>query len=559
MTTLPPDTPNKRPADAQKPADALSHQERVYFEMFRAIEQLGRKLEKAEAERYLLSRRLGDIEASAEKDEETGRYYLPAKIEPMISAPPQGLSGAAKGSIAASFVFALLALGAVVMQDMPQKSAGQQMAAIDALLKQGGETLTAARGEWHRRTVGDVPAPAAVTPATEIAEAPAAPAQAETAPAEMALAVEPTLQAEAETLAEVAPASAPAAAEFTVVSPPVQLVQAEQPPALTMEVAEQTAYLREAMAAVPPAEAHEEDAEDFSEHLAEALGDLHGEVTEVSEAAPDVVAVTEDANNIAEEVTAAADDAAFTVASEPAAPQVTEVAEAPTPAVKAEEAPKAKVAAVESKPAPASAAKPVYTPPATAAGLPRVSRDETLPPALMAMQERAFEGVPEAQHDLAAIYAEGQRVPKSYLRARAWFAWAAATGLANAHYNLAVMDQQGLGGPVNMPAALGHYTKAADLGHPEAMYNLGLYYTDKRNNGYNAARGVAFFKRAANAGMVQAAYNLGVIYEGDMLGKADIQSALEWYGVAAGDGNTDAARAVTRLSRLQTQRAAAGQ
>ncbi len=525
MTTLPPDTPPQRPADAQKPADALSHQERVYFEMFRAIEQLGRKLEKAEAERYLLARRLGDIEASAEKDEATGRYYLPAKIEPMAPAAPQGLSGAARGSIAASLVFALLALGAVVMQDLPQKSAGPQVAAIDTLLKQGGETQTAARGEWHR---------------------PAADAPAETADAQM---TEPTLQAEAATLAEVAPASAPAAAELMVAAPPVQRVQMDQPPALTMDVAEQTTYLREAMAAVPPADIHEEDAEDFSEHLAEALGDLHGDDAGVA-AAPEAAAMTEEDSDIAEEATAAADDAAFTVVREPAVPQIT---------VMSEEKPKAKTTAVGASPAPTAAAKPAYAPPATAAGLPRVSRDETLPPALMAMQERAFEGVPEAQHDLAAIYAEGRRVPKSYARARAWFAWAAATGLANAHYNLGVMDQQGLGGAVNMPAALGHYTKAADLGHPEAMYNLGLYYTDKRNNGYNAARGVAFFKRAANAGMTQAAYNLGVIYEGDMLGKPDIQSALEWYGVAAGDGNTDAARAVKRLSRLQTSRAAAAQ
>lgn len=536
MSTLPPDTPNKYTA-AQKPADALSHQERVYFEMFRAIEQLGRKLEKAEAERYLLARRLGDIEASAEKDEATGRYYLPAKIEPALAPPPHRLSGMAKGSIAASLVFALLALGVVVAQDMPQKSGAQQIAAIDTLLKQGGDTVTAARSEWHR----PVPAGAALDDIT----------------------LSDTTEAAA--LAEVAPAAAAVDADVTAALPAEALVQAEQPPALSVETSEQTSYLREAAAADPM----EEDTEDFNEHLAEALGDLH-----VAPAQDAAIEADTAAADMAEIVTAEAGEA-YTVAAEPEVSEITEVAEAPAdekplekpaiaevvvaevPAVppvmaappKASEKQPAKIAAVENKPV---AQKSAPLQPATLnTGLPRVSRDESLPPALMAMQERAFEGVAEAQHDLAAIYAEGRRVPQNYTRARAWFGWAAAAGVANAHYNLAVMDQQGLGAPANMPAALGHYIKAADLGHPEAMYNLGLYYTDKRSDGYNAASGVAYFKRAANAGMTQAAYNLGVIYESDMLGKQDIQSAQEWYGVAANDGNAEAERAVHRLARIK--------
>ncbi len=541
MSTLPPDTPNKHTA-VQKPADALSHQERVYFEMFRAIEQLGRKLEKAEAERYLLSRRLGDIEASAEKDEATGRYYLPAKIEPAFAAPPHRLSGAAKGSIAASLVFALLALGVVVSQDVPQKSGVQQIAAIDTLLKQGGETLAEARSEWHRPAQG-APALGDVTLNDSTA---------------------------AEALAAVAPAAAPTGADITAIVPSEELVQAEQPPALSVETSEQTSYLREAAAADPL----EEDIEEFNEHLADALDDLHAAPAQdaLAEAAPADM-------DMAEVVTAEAGEA-YTVAAEAETPDVTEVAEtaaapaytapamadvvvAEVPAVapvmaappKPAEKPAAKTAAVENKSAVENKLAVQKSEPLSSAtlnaGLPRVSRDESLPPALMLMQERAFEGVAEAQHDLAAIYAEGRRVPQNYIRARAWFGRAAAAGVANAHYNLAVMEQQGLGAPANMPAALGHYTRAADLGHPEAMYNLGLYYTDKRSNGYNAASGVAYFKRAANAGMTQAAYNLGVIYESDMLGKQDIQSAQEWYSVAANDGNADAERAVRRLARIK--------
>lgn len=483
MTKLPPDTQNPTTAAPQKPAEALSHQERVYFEMFRAIEQLGRKLEKAEAERYMLSCRLADIESSAQKDETTGRYYLPAQIIPQAAAAPQGLSRLAKGSIAASLVIALMSLGAVVMQDMPQKTERVQIAYSESVKTPRADTQTV----WARNAepaAEDVPAVQ-----TASAETPAA-------------AAEP--------------------------APQVDVSE------LTAQASEETTYLREAIADAPadtPIATHDEEAEDFDAHLAEALEDLPAETAETAS-----VAAEEAVETVPEE----------TATVEPAPAQTA----APVQIAAAETKKQPEHAAA--KPVPAKQAVPQVT-----TSLPRVSRDESLPPALMAMQERAFEGVPEAQHDLAAIYAEGRRVRRDYNRARSWFAWAAAAGVANAHYNLAVMNHQGLGAPVNMPAALGHYSKAADLGHPEAMYNLGLYYTDKRSNGYNAARGVAFFKRAANAGVTQAAYNLGVIYESDMLGKPDIQSALEWYAVAAEEGNDDASLAVRRLKRQLSLRAAA--
>lgn len=478
MTKLPPDMKSPNAATPDKPAEALSHQERVYFEMFRAIEQLGRKLEKAEAERYMLSCRLADIESSAQKDEATGRYYLPAQIVPQAAAAPQGLSRLARGAIAASLVIALLSLGAVVMQDMPQKPERVQMAQAD--------NTAAPRVDAPAAWVRNEPAQAAVNETADVA--------------------------------------APVEAAATAAAPEPQPLQ--QISELAAAASEETTYLREAIAAAP----HEEEAEEFDAHLAEALDDLHEEAPAAD--------ITEVAAYDVPEVAAAMPAALVEPLAAPE--EITAAAPKKQPEPAAEKAASVKQAA-----------------PQPSTNLPRVSRDETLPPPLMAMQERAFEGVPEAQHDLAAIYAEGRRVRRDYNRARNWFAWAAAAGVANAHYNLAVMNHQGLGAPANMPAALGHYAKAADLGHPEAMYNLGLYYTDKSSNGYNAARGVAFFKRAANAGVTQAAYNLGVIYESDMLGKADVQAALEWYGVAAQDGSDDASLAVRRLKRQLSQRAGA--
>ena len=169
-----PAAPSAPPDAAPVPQAVLSHQEKVYFEMFRAIELLGRKLEKAEAERYMLSRRLADIEAGAERDEKTGRLYLPAKIDMPSAAPAAGgwQPRLALCAAAASMVIAFCALGAVLMQDMPQKRAAPQIAAHEMpsaapRMVQGAAAPVA--GIWHRRAdETEGPARAEVTAQTEV-------------------------------------------------------------------------------------------------------------------------------------------------------------------------------------------------------------------------------------------------------------------------------------------------------------------------------------------------------------------------------------------------------
>jgi len=503
MTRSPIDTPKNTPAAPQKPADALSHQERVYFEMFRAIEQLGRKLEKAEAERFILARRLSDIEDSAERDENTGRLYLPAKIESAIPPPPSAAQRFALPAALASLVLALLTLGAVLMQDLPQSTAVQAPRSAAAsfmppLPQQPAEGLT--RMGWHSRI-----------PAEETARA----AQ-ETVSAEAALTPQPS-------------------APFAELSPAVDMPKPLTPERET-EAAKNEAY----------------DADDFDTHLADADFDAHlADALEDLTSKSDMAFLAEEtANPIAAEMALTEPSAPHSALDESdaelfASGAAAQVSAAPPPAPEAAK----QAAAPAEKPATTVSAAPSQD--SAPAPQTPLMRDARLPPPLAALEARAFEGMPEAQHDLATIYAEGRRVRQDYARARAWFARAADAGIANAHYNLGVMSQQGLGMPAHAAAARGHYERAAQLGHPEAMYNLGLVYAEGRGVPKNTVRAASYFKRAANAGMVQAAYNLGVIYETDALGKPDIKAAIEWYDVAAAEGNRDAALAVRRLTRLQ--------
>jgi len=164
------------------------------------------------------------------------------------------------------------------------------------------------------------------------------------------------------------------------------------------------------------------------------------------------------------------------------------------------------------------------------------------------LEERAFEGIPEAQHDLATLYAAGDVVNKSYKRAAHWFSKASEQGIANAHYNLGVMYHQGLGMKANLKEALAWYHNAAELGHPEALYNLGIAYVEGVGAGKDIERGASFFKRAAHAGVAQAAYNLAILYESSFLGGENKGQAVEWYELAAQQGHVEARSSVARLS-----------
>ncbi len=179
----------------------------------------------------------------------------------------------------------------------------------------------------------------------------------------------------------------------------------------------------------------------------------------------------------------------------------------------------------------------------------RIRPDETLPPAIQKLEEQAYQGVPEAQHDLAAIYTAGRAgVTQNFEKAAQWFREAADQKIANADYNLGVLYHQGLGVEKDLDRALYWYREAARLGHPEAQYNLGISYIEGIGTDYNAPLAAAFFESSANKGVVEAAYNLGLIYENALIAGAKPETALLWYKIAADGGSADAKAALAQLA-----------
>ncbi len=183
----------------------------------------------------------------------------------------------------------------------------------------------------------------------------------------------------------------------------------------------------------------------------------------------------------------------------------------------------------------------------------RIKPDAALPPQIQKLEEQAFAGVGEAQHDLAAIYTAGRAgVTQNFQRSALWFREAADNGVSNARYNLGVLYHQGLGVNKDLDRALYWYREAAKLGHPEAEYNLGIAYIEGIGTGYNPKLAAAFFESAANQGVTEAAYNLGLIYENGLIGgKARVEDAMLWYKIAADNGNADAKAALEQLATAQ--------
>lgn len=477
-----------------------THQERVNVEMFKAIEVLGRKLERAESERDRLQRRLALIESAATIDETTGKLYLPVVMD-SPAAPPAAINPQTPkwmmGATLASSAIALLALSVVLMRPVASPLTAEQMAVLNSLTGTRFSEINA--NPWNK--------------------VPATGAQAESAPVDTAAAMPPP-QPQAAPSQDMASPSAPA--QTAPADSDIAQWLSQDPQTDPAANGEETL---DAMMAGAAAETQPQD------------DDLSSASLTAAEDAQDSAAASE---------TDAVPAGRLTQAQPPVERiPVEEIAQAET---ETETATKAPPETASAAPKAAAVDAPSH---ALVAGT-EIGRDKNLPERLRAVETRAMEGIPEAQHDLATLYASGKMVGQDYKRAAYWFSKAADGGVANAHYNLGVMFQQGLGIRKDAAKAIGWYEKAAELGHPEAMYNLGIAYIEGVGAERNVERGISFFKRAADAGVAQAAFNLGVLYESGFAGPIDMRSAQDWYQVAANQGHGEAVEALARLGGGET-------
>ena len=476
---------DKKKTVAKGNAPLSAHQERIYGAFFEAVETVGKRLERTEAERHALEKRLDSLESRANRDETTGEFYIPVRVQETSSTMPKAAMAASAFSIMVAVSALFLAL-----TNEPTLS-NEQLAALSQASRTPQNVFERERPSLEiNRQNRDVQPAANGTdagrPDESLLSTPDTRASSEVAPNPMIASILDSLE------------------------------EGREDAQNSIEANDQS-YDR------PNVDAIEE---------ATALADNQEIVEEVE--LPTTDAQTETSS-----------DASEAPAQEPETPVVAKV----EPESKGEQAPAGAPANTAAPQQPrqeavAKAAPPTMRP----VSKPDISRDATLSGNTLALQDRAFEGVPEAQHDLATVYASGALGQPDYQRALYWFEHAAEAGIANAHYNLGVMAQQGLGRDQDMTQALSWYSNAAELGHPEALYNLAIAYTEGIGTPADIDRGVSYFERAARAGVAQAAYNLGILYESSFLGGIDKASAADWYKSAAEMGHEPAQAAYARVT-----------
>lgn len=149
---------------------------------------------------------------------------------------------------------------------------------------------------------------------------------------------------------------------------------------------------------------------------------------------------------------------------------------------------------------------------------------------------------PEAELQLAILYAKGEGVTQDYSIAAKWFRAAADQGLARAQYDLGVLYERGRGVPADPAQAAHWYRKAADGKYPLAQYNLAVAYTKGEGTRKDSTEAALWYRRAAAQGVVQAMVNLGMLYERGEGVPVSPVDAYAWYLVAARRGNQPAAK-----------------
>jgi TPR repeat protein len=161
----------------------------------------------------------------------------------------------------------------------------------------------------------------------------------------------------------------------------------------------------------------------------------------------------------------------------------------------------------------------------------------------------AEQGFAEAQYNLGLLFEKGDGVEQNYTRAAHWYLQAAEQGHALAQNSVAELFHEGRGVEQDYRVALKWYEAAAAEGVVSAAYNAGHIYLDGLHVKRDQDKARALFEQSAASNFTLANYALGVIYEDGRGVKKDKQKAKSFYELAAADGDTDAQKAVERLSK----------
>ncbi len=162
----------------------------------------------------------------------------------------------------------------------------------------------------------------------------------------------------------------------------------------------------------------------------------------------------------------------------------------------------------------------------------------------------AATGDPAAAFEIAARYAEGDRVPKDLAKAAEWYARSAEGGVAVAQYRLGSLYERGQGVAKSPIDAVNWYQRASDQGNVNAMHNLAVMMSEGVDGAPDQQKALQWFLAAADYGVRDSQYNLGVIYARGLGTPQDLTASYKWFAIAAAQGDTDASGRRDEVAKL---------
>lgn len=460
-----------------------SQQERINQEMFRAIERLGRKLERAETERASFSQVLAQIESASERDEKTGKIYLPMLVQ--AERPPVANTRWQSALSVASSVIALLAVGLSLYREpaaTPQLTTAQ-LAALDSLTetqfaRMNGLAVDPANNIDISRFTQTTPPPVAAPVETAAEEA------SEEAKVEIA-------QIEQQLTPEELSAIEPAAGNATE-------ILADEKPAAEVAAAPVETPVETAIAAEKPLAQPANDAAPIP--LAAATPTVEQKAIAAGETVKNETVTGIDRDQLLPASYRTLESRAF-----------------------------AGVAAAQHDLA------ALYV-----AGTGGVQRDYGR--AVFWFTKSAEKGMANAHYNLGVMYQQGLGVPQDAAAALGWYEHAAQLGHPEAMYNLGIANIEGIGAERNISRGVAFFKQAANAGVSQAAYNLGVLYESNFIGPADLTKAAEWYQTAANEGHAEAKKSLARLsgpaaepYMGDV---DDVLAKHDETGYGQGDETT---------------------
>lgn len=160
----------------------------------------------------------------------------------------------------------------------------------------------------------------------------------------------------------------------------------------------------------------------------------------------------------------------------------------------------------------------------------------------------ADRGVSEAQFYMGMMADAGLGTEKNVEQAYLWYLAAARGGHPNAQHNLAVAYAQGEGVGTDPVKAVHWWQRAAKQGNADAQYNLGIVYAvGKLGVNKDLQTAIMWWRKAAISGDGMAQYNLGILYANSKGTARNYCEATRWWEKSVANGVSQAGLALEIL------------